>query len=130
MLLLGLLRSSYAGVGTQAQDFTKQMREVISLTKDNYNQITDVKIGFVVTFGAGPAPDDLAAVAESVEGLAKVGHVDTDKETDLLEILELTAETAPAARGKNIGEGVEFADFESAVAGDAMRRAAHHAATF
>jgi hypothetical protein len=89
------------------------MRAIIPLDNTNYRASVDVKIGVLIVFGNGDAPEELQATAKALDGFGRVAYLDMDTQADLLEALDLTADTAPAFRASHIGEETEFADFDT-----------------
>jgi len=116
-----LLLIAAAGTATtqaaKGKDFLSDMRAIISLTAENYAESAeDIKIGCVIAFGKGPFDEKdpvMQETAEALDGFGRVGYIDMDKEEDLMGALDLTWETAPNFRGKPIGKGKAFQDYET-----------------
>jgi len=95
-------------------DFLQEMRAIIPLTAENYkDNVEGSKIGWILAFGESAESADLGELADKIEGMSRIGFIDTAKETTLLDYLDLKADSAPKFRAKPIGEEAKFSDFET-----------------
>eukprot|EP00039_Didymoeca_costata_P000119 m.44180 g.44180 ORF g.44180 m.44180 type:complete len:523 (-) comp10064_c0_seq1:1151-2719(-) len=91
-------------------DDLAQLRAVQDLNADNYKEAVESRLGWLIHFGS-EIPDELSAAAEKLEGLARVGFINVDKEDALMDFLNLKKDTAPKFRAKKIA-AKKFEDFE------------------
>lgn len=105
----------YTGAAKQQDglDILSQVQE-IKKAADITDAVVPSKIGWIIYINKGGETEELDQVAKDLEGLARIGCIDTDNENaeEILKLMKMEGKTAPFYVMFKHGEGKEPEDVE------------------